>query len=487
MHRKKWSAMLLSLAVIASAATACGGGGKDNASGSEGASASPSASGSASPSAAESASPSADATAEKVTIKIYYPTADKTELRALEDDKIKRFEAKYPNVTVVPDDWQYNVNEIGIKMAANEAPTFFNTFATEAKMLVEKGWAADITDLWNSYAYKDQINPLFQNQFIVDGKVYGVTQKGYVNTTLINKKLLDSKNIPLPSYDWTWDDMLNIAKAAADPKQGIAGIAPMGKGNEAGWNWTNFLFEAGGEIQTVADGKVTAAFNSDAGVKALDFYKKLRWEANAIPQDWALDWGAATGAFAQGRAAMVMAGAEGPLQQALQAGLKPEDVLVYPMPAAEKGGKHTGVLGGDYLVINPNASKAEQKAAFDYITFDYFSDSYLQSLEKNIQDFKTKGQYYVPPHMDYYKPDSEYGKKVQDILAKYDNVYKYSEESNALLDGKPEAQFNTQDYYGTMTNVIQEVFSKKDTDSKKQLDNAAKLMQEKYYNNIKVQ
>jgi multiple sugar transport system substrate-binding protein len=105
-----------------------------------------------------------------------------------------------------------------------------------------------------------------------------------------------------------------------------------------------------------------------------------------------------------------------------------------------------------------NASKAEQEAAFNYIVFDYFSDAYLQSLEKNIQEFKAKGQFFVPPHMDYYKADSEFGKKVQALFAKYDNVYKYDEASNKLLDGKPEAQFGTQEYYAAMTNVIQEVF-----------------------------
>ena len=160
----------------------------------------------------------------------------------------------------------------------------------------------------------------------------------------------------------------------------------MGKGNEAGWNWTNFLFEAGGEIQTVADGKVTAAFNSEAGVKALEFYNKLAWEANAIPQDWALGWGDAVGAFAQGRTAMVIAGPDGPVDQGLnQGGMKPEDILVYPMPAAEAGGKHTGVLGGDFLVINPNATKDEQQMAFQYAVFDYFSDKGLESVEANIQ------------------------------------------------------------------------------------------------------
>lgn len=349
---------------------------------------------------------------KKVTISVYYPLPDQVEIRKLEDDKIRRYLEKYPNVTIEKSDWHYNVNEIGIKMASNEAPTIFNTFATEAKFLVERGWAADITGLWNNYAHKDEINPILQGQFIVDGKVFGVTQSGYVTSTIVNKKMLEDKNVPVPPYDWTWDDMLAAAKGVADPAKGISGIAPMGKENAAGWNWTNFLFEAGGEIQTIEDGKVKAAFNSEAGLKALEFYQKLRWEANAIPQDWALNWGDAVGALSQGRTAMIIAGAEGPLDAAMnQGGIKPEDILTFPMPAFEKGGKHYGILGGDYLVINPNASKEEQEAAFNYITFDYFSDAWLESVERDIQARKGEGKYFIPSQMYYFKSDSEYGKK----------------------------------------------------------------------------
>lgn len=487
---RKFSSVLACLLVTGSLLSACGGnnnGNKPAANGGE-ATPAPAATKAADETAAATEAPVDDITQRKVTIKIHYPTPDLTEVRAQEDDKIKRFQEVYPNVEIVKDDWQYNVSEIGVKMAANEAPTFFNTYATEAKFLIEKGWVADITDLWNNYEFKDQINPVLQNQFIIDGKVYGVTQKGYVTTTMINKKMLDDKGVAVPPMDWTWDDMLNTAKGVADTKKGISGIAPMGKGNEAGWNWTNFLFEAGGEIQKIEGGKVVATFNSDAGVKALDFYKKLRWEAKAVPQDWALGWGDAVGAFQQGRTAMVMAGSDGVIEQALnQGGLKPEDVLTYPMPAAEKGGKHTGVLGGDYLVINPNASKDEQEMAFRYITFDYFSDKGLEALDAIISQRKTDGKYYIPPLLDYYAADSDFGKKTKAVYDKYDIVYQYSPEIMALLDGKPEAQYNTQDYYATMSNVIQELFSKDGTDSKAQLDAAAKTVQEKFFDTIKVE
>ncbi|MDU4695612.1 MAG: ABC transporter substrate-binding protein [Paenibacillus sp.] len=485
---RKFSAVLMCLMLLGSLLAACGGGNKEaqtNGGNSGGNTAtSNNGGGNAEPATGEAD----DITQRKVTIKIHYPLPDETTLRQQEDDKIARFQAMYPNVTIVKDDWQYSVNEIGVKMASNEAPTFYNTWATEAQFLVERGWVADITELWNNWEYKDEINPVLQNQFIVDGKVYGITQNGYVTSTVVNKKLLDEKGIAAPAFDWTWDDMYNVAKGVADPKKGISGIAPMGKGNEAGWNWTNFLFEAGGDIETNENGKVTAVFNSEAGVKALDFYKKLRWEANAIPQDWALGWGDAVSSFQQGRTAMVIAGAFDVIQAALnEGGMKPEDVIAYPMPAAEKGGKHYGILGGNYLVINPNATKDEQEMAFRYITFDYFTDDALKAVEDTINARKAEGKYYVPTPLEYFSEDSEYAGKVKAIYEKYDNVYEYDPQLFTLLEGKPEAQFGTQDYYATMSNVVQESFSKKGTDSKQQLDVAAKYVQENFFDKIQAQ
>ena len=490
---RKMTMTLLGLLLLASLAAACAGGNGGNG-GNGGGNAGNAGDGSGGNAGSNAEGGDAGANADggaadkKITISIYYPTPDRVEDRKLEDDKIKRFNEKYPNVEIVKSDWQYNPNEIGIKMGANEAPTLFNTYATEGKFLAERGWAADITELFDNYEFRDQLNPVLQNQFVLDGKVYGIAQRGYVTGTVVNKKMLDEKGIAIPPYDWTWDDMLKTAAAAADPGKGVSGIAPMGKGNEAGWNWTNFLFEAGGEIQQVDGGKVTATFNSDAGLKALEFYHKLRWEANAIPQDWALGWGDAVGSFAQGRTAMVIAGPDGPVDQGLnQGGMKTEDILVYPMPAFEAGGKHTGVLGGDFLVINPNATKEEQEMAFRYATFDYFSDKGLESLEANIQARKAENKYYIPPVIEYFNMDSPYGQKVKAVYDKYDNVYQYDANALSLLDGKPEAQFNTQDYYATMTNVIQEVFSKKDADLKALLDDAAKDVQTKFFDTIKVQ
>lgn len=423
----------------------------------------------------------------RVTISIYYPTPDLPENRAHEDDKIRRFTAQYPYVDIIKSNWQYNPNEIGIKMASGEAPTLYNTFASEGRYLAERGWAADITELYEAYAQKEQINPLLQNQFRIGGRVYGLAERGYVSGIIINKRLLEERGVKPPSYDWTWDDLLAVAKAAANPAKRISGIAPMGKGNEAGWNWTNFLFEAGGEILTVDGGKVRAAFHGEAGLRALQLYRKLAWEAQAIPRDWALGWNDAISMFVQGKTAMIISGPDSPIVQALnQWRMPPEDVLFYPMPSEKPGGKHTGILGGDYLVINPNATKEEQEAAFLYATFDMFTDQSLEALDAEIAGREQDGQYYIPPLISYFKDDSEYGRRVKSIYARHANVYTYDEEASRLFDGKVEGQYNTQEYYGAVTTMVQEVFADPEANLNQVLQKTAKTVQSLYFDRVTV-
>lgn len=63
----------------------------------------------------------------------------------------------------------------------------------------------------------------------------------------------------------------------------------------------------------------------------------------------------------------------------------------------------------------------------------------------------------------------------------HDNVYKYDPQLFSLLEGRPERNSGPQDYYATMSNVVQESFSKKVTDSKQQLGVAAQYVQENFF------
>jgi len=487
----KKSLSLMALATMVALA-GCGGGNNGNGGNSQGAS--PSATGDASPSPSPSASPSdakpseTPANKDPVNIVAYAFPADKTEENATLDAKIKRFTAKNPNVKITPIYWKYENTEIAIKMASNSAQTEFTTWATEGKLLSSKKWIIDLTDKLANWQYAKDLNEFALAPFIIEGKTYGIPIDAYGMTITINKKLFEEKGVPLPPLDWTWDDLLAAAKAVSDPAKGIAGFIPMGKGTESGWNWTNFLYSAGGEVQSVADGKVTATFNGEAGLKALQFYKDLK-DANAIPKNWALGYGDALTLFNQGRGAMVMCGSGNALDGAINQGkLNKDDVLLYPIPSLTKGGKHVGVAGGNYKVINGLATPEQQQAAFDFVVDEYFTDAYLDSIDAQITSQKAKNQVYVPQLINYWNDSSEYGKKYEAILAKHDNVYQYSPELSKLMESKPEATYETQAYYGEMANAIQKVFtSKGDIDLQKILDDTAAKVQKGSFDKVKIE
>jgi hypothetical protein len=149
------------------------------------------------------------------------------------------------------------------------------------------------------------------------------------------------------------------------------------------------------------------------------------------------------------------------------------------VPAAAAGGKHYGVLGGDFFVFNPKASKDEIEMAFRYETFDYFLPEGIASREKDIQDRKKNNKFYVPNALEYFNPDSAYGKQMKAMYDKYDNVFQYSDDLVKLGEGKAEAQFNGQDFYAEATKAVQAVFKDKNADTKALLDTAAKAFQVK--------
>lgn len=465
-NKTKKLGVMLAAALLATV-TACGNG-NNGGNASSPSAPSPSQSGDASP--APSASPDAP-----ITLTVQYPKSDNASAIKVYDDKIKRFEAAYPNVTVKKNDWQYSPNEIGIKMAAHQAPSQFNTFATEGKTLLSNKWAADLTSFLENYEHADEFNEKLIAPFSQDGKVYALPQDGYMMSIVINKKLFEAKNVSLPTLDWTWDDLYEAAKATADPAKGIAGFAIMAKGNEGGWNWTNFLYSAGGVAEKEENGKVSSAFQSDAGVAAMEYMKKLRWEGNVMPQNWALNYGDLYNLFKQGRAAIVL-GNSGTIDDAVNnGGMNKDDLMILPMPAMNKGGEHVGVLGGNYWIVNPQESPEVQQAAFDFTTFDMFSDD-LTALKTSLEARKAKGQIYVYGNAAYYyKPDSEVAKNTLSLLDQYpETVYKVDPQVLEAINGIPEPTYNAQEFYAAITNVMQEVFSNKNADVKALLDEAAK-------------
>lgn len=415
-----------------------------------------------------------------------YPDETNTAGRAQWDDSIKRFQEQYPWITVKPDPWQYNPQEFAVKMAGKTAPDVIGLYATEGRIVAERGWAADLTDFVSSWELGSEYNTDAFKAFTIDGKIYGIPDWQYVMNILYNKKLFREKGVPEPTADWTWDDFINAAKALTDKGKGIAGIGLPGKGAEATWVWSNFLYQAGGEAEELKDGKWTSVANSDAGVKALQLYKDLRWTWDVMQPNSSAGGGDINKDFGNGKIAMITHGDWVVSQMLNEYKMPLEDIGIVPMPSMEAGGPHAAVSGGGFTIINGQVADGNKlDAAWKWVTFDRLNDGALKSDEQWIIDSKAKSEKIAHVVISPVKPDSEYGKKQREIWAKYpDTKIQWPDELYATLlkDAHFEPPIDGQAWYSTFAPAIEKVLTDKNADPKTELDAVSKAFQEQTLN-----
>ena len=135
------------------------------------------------------------------------------------------FMEKYPNVHVqfmiVGEEYDWDTNMMAL-METNEIPDVF--LIRRLETLLPYNMVADISEMYQNDPDTKAIFASLQNSGVFNGKRYAVPTYIFPQFWVVNKTLLAEKNIPIPTYNWTWADMEAIAKAANDESQHIIGL-----------------------------------------------------------------------------------------------------------------------------------------------------------------------------------------------------------------------------------------------------------------------
>ncbi len=137
---------------------------------------------------------------------------------------------------------------------------------------------SDLSAAEQAFLIHPRIRPVIERAG-PDGQqhVWALPQGGIMGKVVLYRKdILDEHQIPYPDNDWTWQDLYRICRQVSDPARGIYGIR-FGRGFHESFSWINFLWSAGGQavLDDGAGREWRAAFNSPAGLAALDFYTRL--------------------------------------------------------------------------------------------------------------------------------------------------------------------------------------------------------------------
>jgi ABC-type glycerol-3-phosphate transport system substrate-binding protein len=437
------------------------------------------------PSAAASAAPSAAASAgvehEPVTISVgvLRPGATQEAVDAL-NLQISEFEAKYPWITVEPEEYNWTAPTFTAALAAGTLPDVFTIPFTDGKGLIAQHQIVDIDSRIRALDYADKFNPnVLVNGQDADGKIFAVPTQAYGMSLTYNRTLFTAAGLNPDTPPTTWDEVRTAAKTIAE-KTGVAGYAEMATENTGGWQLTTSTYALGGRMQEVAaDGKVTATVNNAATKAALQRLKDMRWQDNSMGSTFDYAWGSINQAFASGQIGMFTGGSDLYTAMVQNNSLKAEDygVTIIPLETSPTA----GVLGGGTLAaVNVVTKETERDAAVNWIDFYYMQKLLTQEgAVADAQALKANNQPVGVPALPIF--DKATYDASQEWIKEYINVptTQMTPFTSKIFDQQivTEPTAHTQELYAALDPVVQAVLTDKNADIDKLLDSANKQIQ----------
>lgn len=248
-------------------------------------------------------------------------------------------------------------------MASGKGPDVAHIWVGALPTLAREGLLAPLDKEAADWDQRDFIPPVLWEPAKLDGKLYGVPRDSYFYVLLIRRDLFIKAGLDPEHPPANWDELEAAAKKLTDPARGIAGFAftPTAEG------FMDFVWQAGGELlRTGSDGKLSPAFHENPGITAMSFLRKLRFEDRVMQPNPLASRDELAQLFALGQVAM-MIGVPNQMPDLISRyGLKAEDLMLAPLPAGPTGAQATHA-GGDYYVVNAQASPERKAAAWAYV------------------------------------------------------------------------------------------------------------------------
>lgn len=213
---KKVLALILTLAVLVTVLTGCGG----------------------------SNGKSSDA----ITVNIW----DANQQKGIQEIADKWTETSGVKVNVEVVDWDNYWTLLEAGASGGTMPDVFWMHSNTAQMYMENDLLLDLTDYISKDSsidlskYYEGVKDLYTRN---DGKVFALPKDHDTIALLYNKAIFDKYGVEYPTDAWTWDDMYEAAKKITEDSKGdVYGMAMNTSNNQDGWY--NAIYCYGGKVVT---------------------------------------------------------------------------------------------------------------------------------------------------------------------------------------------------------------------------------------------
>jgi ABC-type glycerol-3-phosphate transport system substrate-binding protein len=208
------------------------------------------------------------------------------------------------------------------------------------------------------------IEPLYWESVRVGPRTYGVPADTHFLFLLYRKDLFRSLGLNPDAPPATWEDLIFHAKALTRRDQGLYGLGLVPKT----WYFQDFVWQAGGDMVREEGGKSRASFAGAGAVKALQFWKDLRWKYDVLQPNPLMREADLQHLFALGKVAMIFGTADQIPTLINRYGLPADTFGIAPLPSGPAGS--AAHLGGQVYVLNVSSPPDSRQAAWDFVQFE---------------------------------------------------------------------------------------------------------------------
>ncbi|AJY75608.1 extracellular solute-binding protein [Paenibacillus beijingensis] len=300
-----------------------------------------------------------------VEIRVWDKPAPDASTKAVSEELFAKFEETHPHIKVIHEDETQTREKFMAAVAGGEQPEVFRPAFPDMQGYVQAGIVADLTDLVNNSPDKANFIDGAFDMATVDGKIYGIPNNMYTTGLYYNKKLFANAGIKNPPA--TWEEFAETAKAVQAANPGTFGFDILGM-DWGDWHFEYYVWQAGGDLTELQpDGTVKLKFTSDATVKALQYYKDLKWTHKIVQSNVLQSYEENNKDFYTGKTAMILGASDG-FGAYVGKGMDPNDIGFAPYPVGPAG-VGPSQAGGQFWSISPKATPEQKQAAFEYIMF----------------------------------------------------------------------------------------------------------------------
>ena len=331
-----------------------------------------------------SASPATSAT----EITLWTMRTVETQMGNLRED-VAEFEKQNPGIKATIEAVPYNVvyPKLAAAIQAGTPPNLFNNIEAMVAFMHTKGVLEPIDDVIDGLG-RDQFTRKYLDWVTAGGQTWAIPDWALHQAVYYRKDLFAQKKLSVPK---SWAELLDVAKALNNPKDGMHGMGvPLGREFVGQQTVGAVMYSAGAYVYDPTTRKYVFDKNKDKAVRAVKFLVDLYKGASPPASiDWS--WGEYRTAFVKEKVAMTFEWGAVVGQAANENAALLEKIGIFPFPGPDASDyPPKGSFGGAYFFTVSKSDPAKVEASKKLLRF-------LWTPDRLAKRANTRPVFAIPP------------------------------------------------------------------------------------------